>query len=477
MLFSTSTFLFYFLPVFLLVYYLSPNALKNLVILLASIFFYTWGENLLVLVMLFSLTVDYFAGLLIDKNKRKLGLALSLITNLSLLGFFKYYNFFSESLADFAGLFGLVFEPKVMEMTLPLGISFYTFQSLSYTIDVYRGQVKANKNFLQFATYVTMFPQLIAGPIVRYVDVYNQLTNKNISVENFYEGTKRFILGLAKKMIIANACGYIADQIFAINGADLSTPVAWLGIIAYTFQLYYDFSGYSDMAIGLAKMLGFDLLENFNYPFISKSMTELWTRWHISLSTWTHNYIFLPLNMAKWTKNKILPNLFITFLVLGFWHGANWTFVIFRVIHGLAVVIEHATKRNRNLLKKRIGGGTVGVLGWLMTMLIFLISMVFFRSDNVTLAIQYLKKLFSFSSGSASMTDYIKFYCFNIESIIVLLLAVIFSFPIYKWMDQRTKTGGLGIKIGETVCLMMLLIISTSYIVNDSYNPFIYFRF
>ena len=287
MLFSTSTFLFYFLPVFLLIYFLAPSFLKNLIILLASLLFYAWGENVLVLIMIASLTVDYFSALIIDRGYRKVGLVLSILFNLAFLGFFKYYDFFNEAAADLLGLIGINASPRLLKMALPLGISFYTFQSMSYTLDVYYGRVKASKNYLQFATYVTMFPQLVAGPIVRYVDIKEQLNNKDLSYTSFYSGLRRFILGLAKKMIIANNCGYIADNIWSSELTDLSTPIAWLGIIAYTFQIYFDFSGYSDMAIGLGRMLGFKFLENFNFPYISRSIREFWRRWHISCLLYT----------------------------------------------------------------------------------------------------------------------------------------------------------------------------------------------
>lgn len=420
--------------------------------------------------MLTSLTVDYFAALVIDKGKRKLGLTLSLVINLGLLGFFKYYDFIIESINGILTPTGFALASQGLGLSLPLGISFYTFQSMSYTLDVYYDKVKANRNFLNFATYVTMFPQLVAGPIVRYSDIYKQLLKKDISTERIYSGLKRFVLGLGKKMILANSCGYVADNIWASEISDLSTPVAWLGILAYSFQIYFDFSGYSDMAIGLGRMLGFDFQENFNFPYISKSIREFWRRWHISLSTWFRDYLYIPLGGSRKGSTRTYLNLFIVFFITGLWHGASWNFVIWGMFHGFFIALE------------RLGMDRLLARVWVpiqhfYTLFVVIIAWVFFRADDLGQALDYIERMFTLSAGNKGLMDYLTFLNFNIEYKFVLLLALIFSLPVSKSIRrflegiprQRIYLEGAG--------LILLFIVSLSYIANDSYNPFIYFRF
>lgn len=420
--------------------------------------------------MLASLTIDYFSAQIIEKGNRKLGLMLSISTNLLFLFFFKYYNFIIESLGSLFGSFGYILNASKLDIALPLGISFYTFQSMSYTIDVYYNRIKANKNYLQFATYVTMFPQLVAGPIVRYSDVVSQLTNKNISTNNFYTGVRRFIIGLSKKMIIANGCAYIADNIFAMNAFELSTPIAWLGIIAYSFQIYFDFSGYSDMAIGLGKMLGFDIPENFNFPYIAKSIREFWRRWHISLSTWFRDYLYIPLGGSRKGRSRTYVNLIIVFFITGLWHGASWNFVIWGLFHGFFMIIE------------RMGFERILQRCWtpiqhFYTLFVVVIAWVLFKADDLGHALDYISRLFTFSHGNVSRMDYAKFFYLNNESILILSLAVIFSLPVAKFVEDKFSDSGKRYVYLEGLVLIGLFIISVSFIANDSYNPFIYFRF
>ncbi len=344
MLFSSLTFLFLFLPLILIIYYTVRIELRNYVLLFFSLFFYAWGEPKYILLMLFSISINYIFGLLVDRWRGtkyiKLILGLSVVFNLGLLGIFKYTNFIIENMKSF----GLEF--SIAEIRLPIGISFFTFQAMSYVIDVYRKEGKCQKNPLNLALYISFFPQLIAGPIVRYQTVAKQIEERRENFEQFSEGTKRFIRGLGKKAILANGVGYIADQILTSDFSNLSLTGAWLGIIAYTLQIYFDFSGYSDMAIGLGKMFGFEFLENFNYPYISKSITEFWRRWHISLGSWFRDYLYIPLGGNKGSKYKFYRNIFIVWLATGLWHGASWNFIFWGVFYGVLIVLE------RNFLLK-----------------------------------------------------------------------------------------------------------------------------
>lgn len=470
MIFSSVLFLFSFLPLVLGLYYLAPNKMKNFVLLIVSLIFYTWGEDKIVVVMLLSAMIDFSCGLLIERGNRKIGLALSICTNLSFLLFFKYFNFAFENynyVVATLGLEGAIFH-NIPQIALPIGISFYTFQTLSYTIDVYRGTVKANHNFINFATYVTMFPQLVAGPIVRYADINEQLANKHISIDDFSIGIERFIIGLAKKVLIANTFATIADSIFTLDAADVSTPFVWLGIIAYSFQIYFDFSGYSDMAIGLGRMFGFRFLENFNYPYISTSIKEFWRRWHISLSSWFRDYLYISLGGSRVGNKRLYLNLFIVFFVTGLWHGASWSFVVWGLFHGIFIVIE------------RIGFGDVLQKAWkpfqhLYTLLVVLVGWVFFRAETLSGAIEYLQQMFVPSSGLAATNSYLSFLYLNSYTILFLIIAIICSTPVYQFFDKKLQTSQGA--IFRIVVLFTLFILSVIYLGAGSYNPFIYFRF
>jgi len=470
MVFSSTIFLFLFLPIFLSFYYLSPNKLKNFVLLFFSLLFYTWGEGWVVLILLASSIVDFSAGLLIDKGHKRFGLSISLIFNLSILFLFKYLNFTFDNILAFAKYLNIEnFDVKnIRNIALPIGISFYTFQTMSYTIDVYRGHVKANKNFLEFITYVTMFPQLVAGPIVRYSEIYLSLSKRTISVNKFSEGVERFIIGLGKKVLIANSFASIADNIFAQNLTDISTGFAWLGIISYTIQIYYDFSGYSDMAIGLGKMLGFNFPENFNFPYISKSIREFWRRWHITLSLWFRDYVYISLGGNRKGKITTYINLLIVFFVTGFWHGASWNFLVWGLFHGFFIVIERMGFEK--ILKKL----------WLpiqhfYTMLIVIIAWVFFRANNLEHAMLYLSKMFIYDAGNVYLSSYLSYMNLNYSSLIYFIVAIVFAMPTYLLVVKLFNNSILNYIY--KLCLVLLFILTIVYVVSGSYNPFIYFRF
>ncbi|WP_456439084.1 MBOAT family O-acyltransferase [Psychroserpens sp.] len=435
--------------------------------------FYSWGEQELVILILFSAIVDFSSALIIENGKKKLGLLISIVFNLGILLYFKYSDFAFSNLANLLTNLNLseVNASKFSDVILPLGISFYTFQTMSYTIDVYRGHVKASKNFLNFATYVTLFPQLIAGPIVRYKDIEVQLTNRENSVSLFTEGIERFCIGLAKKMIIANNCAFLADGVFSMPHDEMSSSLAWLGIIAYSFQIYFDFSGYSDMAIGLGKMLGFNFPENFNYPYISKSIREFWRRWHMTLSYWFRDYVYISLGGNRGSNLSTYFNLFIVFFVTGLWHGANWTFIIWGLFHGVFIVIER-------LGFSKILDKLPKLISHFYVLFTITISWVFFRSDTITDAFSFIKAMFTFNIETN--VEFLQFYLSK-ETFVILLLALLFSIPIFKKFSQfityRFKTHLKALTCMRYLCLISIFIVSCLYISVDSYNPFIYFRF
>ena len=475
MLFSSPIFLFLFLPITLILYFITPKKLKNFFLLITSLGFYTWGEKELVILIILSSIIDYSSGLIISNGKKKLGLLLSILFNLSILIYFKYSDFVFTNLTDLLQGFNIshLNASKFSNVVLPLGISFYTFQTMSYTIDVYRGTVKANRNFIDFATYVTLFPQLIAGPIVRYKEIENELTNRVVTTQLFANGIERFIIGLAKKMIIANNCAFLADGVFALPASEISPLTAWLGVIAYSFQIYFDFSGYSDMAIGLGKMFGFNFPENFNYPYISKSVREFWRRWHITLSNWFKDYLYISLGGNRKGNFTTYINLLIVFFITGLWHGANWTFIVWGLFHGLFLILERVGLNN--ILKK-----LPNYISHIYLLLIVNISWVFFRSDTVSYSFSYLKAMFNYKQ--TTNFEYLNFYLTK-ELIIVLILAVIFSTPILKslinYVNQYKKNvfAYKTMSFVKVVSLIFLLLICFIYIATDSYNPFIYFRF
>jgi alginate O-acetyltransferase complex protein AlgI len=470
MVFSTSIFLFFFLPLVIAGYHLLKENYRLYFLLSASLFFYAWGEPRYIFVMLLSITVNYVSGLLIHLYRSRITLAkffliFSIACSLGILFYFKYLNF---TLDTINGFFNTSF--VYHKIVLPIGISFFIFQGMSYVIDLYRRQVDVQKNPFKLAFYISFFPQLMAGPIIRYIDIKDQIYKREESVEVFVDGAKRFIIGLAKKVIIANNMGYVADMVFANPAVENTAAIAWLGVICYTFQIYFDFSGYSDMAIGLAKLFGFQFRENFNYPYISKTITEFWRRWHISLSSWFRDYVYIPLGGNR--KGNVYVNLFIVFVLTGFWHGASFSFLIWGLWHGFSLIIERLFDMREAKNKKIIP------LRYALTMLIVVTGWVFFRSPDLRYALGYLGIMFGLvQPENAGFTIW---YYLNQKIIILLCLAVIASTPVLKLASNFVSTrvrNTVPLKIAGSVLILVLCFISVMLVTASSYNPFIYFRF
>ena len=453
MLFSSILFLFYFLPVTLFIYTIIPRRLKNPVLLIASIFFYSWGEPIYVILMLFSAVFNYLMA------TGKSTLIFTVIVNLFILCFFKYYGFLMDTINDLLGT-----EIKYTALALPIGISFYTFQALSYIFDVYRGNVHVQRNLLHFALYLALFPQLIAGPIVKYKDIALQLKERTLTLEKFGEGTRRFLIGLGKKVILANNLGAIHAAVTALPDQQVSVLTYWIGIICYTLQIYFDFSGYSDMAIGLGKMFGFEFLENFNYPYISKTVTEFWRRWHMSLSTWFREYVYIPLGGNRVSTKRHILNLLIVWSLTGLWHGASWNFVAWGLYYGILLILEKYFLGNH--LEK-----CPASVQHIYTMLIVAIGWVFFSSETLTGALQYLQVLFC--AGGVPLADTMTLYLLRTNWVFLLLGILIATPEPMKQFEILRKRNGLL----STLLLLGLLALCTAYLVFSSYNPFLYFRF
>lgn len=468
MVFSSVLFIFVFLPVFLIIYYLNPRFLRNLVLVIASLIFYAWGEPVYILIMIFASIFDYMNGILIekyrnDKFKAKVILVFSLVVNLGILCFFKYYGFIVHNM-------NLVFHLNLVakSLPLPLGISFYSFQSMSYVIDVYRNKAKAQKNLIDYTAFVTMFPQLVAGPIITYTSISEQLENRKESFALFGEGAEIFIIGLSKKVLLANNIGSLWDSIKVTPIGEISVLSAWLGIIAFTFQIYFDFSGYSDMAIGLGKMMGFDLMKNFNYPYISKSVTEFWRRWHMTLGMWFREYVYIPLGGNKDGKLKQYRNIFIVWFLTGLWHGANWNFIIWGVYYGVFVTIEKVFLLK--WLEKR-----PKFIAHIYTLLVVVVGWVFFEFESMPNGISFIKAMFGFGSNPIINKNALYYLYTNI---ILFIILPICSTPLLKnislYIKEKTKSFGV---VVMPIMYMLLLVLCTAYLVNQSYNPFLYFRF
>lgn len=464
MVFSSLTFLFAYLPIVLAVYYLVPMRWRNLVLLLVSLFFYGWGEPVYILVMIFSILMNWIFGNFIsryrdsDRKKAKHFLVGCIVVNLALLGFFKYWDFFASNL-NHLGL-----SLPILRLSLPIGISFYTFQTMSYPIDLYRKQTDPQKSLVSFGAYVCMFPQLIAGPIVRYVDVAKQLDHRTLSRQSFYDGTRRFIVGLCKKVLLANNAGQVFETISQLPVSERSVLTAWLGIIFYAFQIYFDFSGYSDMAIGLGKMLGFDFPENFNYPYISDSITEFWRRWHMTLSFWFRDYVYIPLGGNRHGLKRQLINIMIVWLLTGFWHGASWNFVLWGVYYGVILIMEKLFLLK--WLKK-----SPGWVRHVYTIFVFLIGWVLFAFTDLNAIGGYLSSLF-FASGV--LADGRAWFYLR-DNMVLLIVSAIACTPIAKtgWNILNTEKG----EVLVPVLTVAGLAVCTAFIVDASYNPFLYFRF
>lgn len=466
MVFSSQIFIFIFLPFTLLSYYLFPNKLRNYVLLLLSIFFYSWSGVNYVLILLTSILINYSFGIFISKYIERIAikrllLTIGVILNLILLFYFKYYNF---TISNLNTIFKLNIALK--EIVLPIGISFFTFQGMSYIIDIYRGTATVNKNIFSVALYISLFPQLVAGPIVKYKDIENQIRNRKETLQGFSYGIERFIIGLAKKVIIADVLASIVVSIIPNSNNIIDTPTAWLGIICYTLQIYFDFSGYSDMAIGLGAMFGFTFMDNFNFPYISKSITEFWRRWHISLSTWFKEYLYIPLGGNR-TGNTYI-NLLIVFFVTGLWHGSSWNFIIWGLWHGLFIIIEKFIQ-NKNWYIK-----TPSIIKWFVTIFIVIIGWVFFSFDSLSNAFNFLLVMFGITNNEI-VTFRISYYL-NFRTVIWLIFAIIFSSPVLTNILKKYNSNKY-FEIVKTIALSILLVICIIFIVNSTYSPFIYFQF
>ena len=471
MLFSSSVFLFIFLPAVLLGHFLlRGQRARNLLLLAASLFFYAWGEPVYVLLMLFSICANYLLGRGIDAKRgrgRKALLVLAVVVDLGILFVFKYLDFTIENLN---ALLGLRLEP--VKLSLPIGISFFTFQALSYCIDVYRGTAEVQRNLLDLGLYISFFPQLIAGPIVRYNTVAQQIRSRSVDAEGFQQGVKRFILGFAKKILLANNLSIAAERAFALAGAgEISTALAWLGSISYTLQIYFDFSGYSDMAIGLGRMFGFRFEENFNYPYISRSVSEFWKRWHISLGRWFRDYIYFPLGGSRVNKTKLLRNLFAVWLFTGIWHGAAWQFIVWGLGYGVLVAFEKLTGVP-DRLRTRAGRGLYAAL----TLLIVNAGWVLFGAESFAGALTQLGAMLGIRAAAPSAQAGFLFR----ESWVFLAAGVLFSTPLASRAVAKLRAGREDkplLILGETALYLLLLVLSVSYLAMGSHNPFIYFNF
>lgn len=469
MVFSSLLFMFIYLPVVLAIYYLVPVRWRNLWLFVVNMIFYGWGEPIYLILMVFSITINYFCGILIEKYRADDKLARRILTvntvvNLALLFFFKYTDLFIGSLNSIAGK--ELIAP--LGLSLPIGISFYTFQTMSYPIDVYRGDAYVQKNYISFGTFVCLFPQLIAGPIVRYKDVADQLDFRANSTEQFASGIKRFIIGLGKKVLIANNIGALWEIYSSTPVSELTALGAWMGIIAFTFQIYFDFSGYSDMAIGLGRMLGFEFLENFDYPYISKSVTEFWRRWHISLSTWFRDYVYIPLGGNRKGLARQFINILVVWCLTGFWHGANWTFLLWGLYYAIFLMLEKAF-----LLKAM--EKIPAVFRHLYAILIFTCGWVVFQLDSVAQSIAYYKAMFGFGdAGFMAQGDLYNLSGFGL----MFVICAVASTPLGKKLyNALPGSGKLRENLLVPVLIIAVMVVSSSYLVDSTYNPFLYFRF
>jgi alginate O-acetyltransferase complex protein AlgI len=484
MVFSSASFLFYFLPLVLLLYYVAAPTLglRNLVLLVASFVFYAWGEGIYTVVMAISIVANYFFGLWVhrahERSSAKLEIGLAIAFNITLLVIFKYTNFLVDNLnlyvADPLGLARI----DIGKIHLPIGVSFFTFHCISYLMDIYRKQTPPNASLPQLALYISLFPQLVAGPIIRYKDIADQLTRRTVNVERFAHGVNRFVAGLGKKVLVANVLALPADKVFSIPSDQLTTPVAWLGVICYTLQIYFDFSGYSDMAIGLAHMFGFKFMENFNYPYISRSIREFWRRWHISLSTWYRDYLYIPLGGNRCGNARVTFNLVLVFFLCGLWHGASWSFIFWGLYHGAFLGLE------RTRMGKWIDG-TWKPVAHIYTILVFMVGWVFFRADSLGQAGAFLKAMAGLSTGSGKEWHVGLFL--NPKVVLMICLGVIGSMPLIPWIRdwrhkvmERSPSLLVGPGIDAAVGLMAtpsILLLSCMSLASGTHNPFIYFQF
>ena len=500
MLFSSMIFLWVFLPVVIAGNFLfsalpfkresSRIRAKNIFLLIASLIFYAWGGIYYLLIMLSSILLNFAGGYILEKGvqtkrAKKAAFVVIIALNIAILFFFKYFNMLIaiiESLMQTGAGFGTVWQTmlsmegtgtlNLADIVLPIGISFFTFQAMSYVMDVYMGKANLQENIIDFALYVSLFPQLIAGPIVKYSDVDLQLQGRKESIDLFISGQKRFCYGLGKKVLVSNVLAKVADDIWALEIENLGAAVAWLGIISYTLQIYFDFSGYSDMAIGLGRMLGFKFKENFDYPYTALSIQEFWRRWHISLSSWFKEYIYIPLGGNRKGKFRTYINLFVVFMLTGIWHGANFTFIFWGLFHGILQIIE------RLFLGKWLKKNPVKILNWIYTIFAVMIGWIYFRSDNIFQANEYVRQLFNFTSGNYSV---VRFLSMNV--IIVIVFGLLFSGLVQRLLKagyDRLCAGARSAKVifvADSVAQFAILVLSMAALVGGTYNAFIYFQF
>ena len=479
MVFSTPVFLFLFLTLVMLIYYASPKKSKNLIILLSGLLFYSWGEPVYVVVMLISTMIDYFAGLIMNKYEgkkipRTICLIVSIVMNLGLLGVFKYSGFIAENINALVGyqmidisnmnFFGIDFLPMNM---LPIGISFFTFQSMSYTIDLYMGNVKVQKNPISFAAFVTLFPQIVAGPIVRYDDVAKELDDRSITIDLIYDGIIKFIIGLAKKVLIANSIGSLWTTVKAMEMGSVSVLTSWLGILAFTFQIYFDFSGYSDMAIGLGKMMGFNFPQNFDYPYLSKSISEFWRRWHITLGSWFKSYVYFPLGGSRKGMGRTVFNLAVVWFLTGVWHGASWNFILWGSLYGVIIIIE-------KLFLGKILEKLPTAISMLYTMFFVILGWVLFDTADLAAAGSYIATMFGASGILVDNTALYYLTTYGITFIICIIGCTDIPKKTVEYI--RTKSQMVIDYVGIAIT-MGLFILCTAYLVDQTYNPFLYFNF
>ena len=465
--FSSPIFLFGFLPIALLIYYMSPREFRNVVLLLMSLLFYAWGEVFYLGVMMASIISNHAVGKLIYRAQKnsdepissRVFLAIGVAVNLGLLISFKYANFITDNINAILSIIG-VSSIGLEPIHLPLGISFFTFQAISYIVDIYRREVRPQNNIYNVALYISLFPQLIAGPIVRYHHVASQIIERTHSIELFSSGVQRFIIGLAKKMLIANPLGEVADNVFALSGSDLTMQLAWIGVLFYTLQIYFDFSGYSDMAIGLGRMFGFRFQENFNYPYIAKSLREFWKRWHISLSTWFRDYVYIPLGGSRVSPLRVYSNLLVVFFLTGFWHGASWNFVVWGMFHGFFLASEHMGFSN-------ILNSAWKPVQHLYATLVIIASWVFFRADTLSQALDYFSAMINLANWQTTKLQYAQ--AVSSESVCIFSIGLVLSLPVYTWIKNRLITfpGNNLAKATSFIYIPRLLVLSVMLILSN----------
>lgn len=462
MVFSSLLFMFVFLPIFLAAYFIAPRGLRNAILFIFSLVFYAWGEPIYICLMIFSTFFDYVIGLIIDKNRGKnsipkIAMITSVVVNLGALGFFKYSGFFLDNINNIFSL-----DINFIKVALPVGISFYTFQTMSYVLDLYKGSIGVQKNFISFGAYVAMFPQLIAGPIVMYSSVEKEINTRKENIDDFSYGVTRFIEGLGKKVLIANNIGMLWDTVRSANISEGSVLMYWVGIIAFSLQLYFDFSGYSDMAIGLGKMLGFNFPENFNYPYISKSVTEFWRRWHMTLGAWFREYLYIPLGGNRVSFKRWCFNIVVVWFLTGFWHGAGWNFIAWGLYFGILMIIE-------KVYLKKVLEKLPSFVSRIYLIVAIIISWVFFSLDSFSEAIVYLKNMFGLS-GLPFVSKYTMYLISNYW--LILIIGVLFATPVMNNIRERKMNS-----VCRYIFYMIVLVISTAYLVDSTFNPFLYFRF